>query len=119
MPGTTSTMQFEIELTQITTILAPFAKAILCLESSHSTTADVYIFWLAAMALLQETMQLDIVGLTVAHYEQIRAYSNMQFNKIINNAPTDAYLTAFALNPTYCDANILKNINPLATLCIV
>ncbi|KDN38659.1 hypothetical protein RSAG8_09334, partial [Rhizoctonia solani AG-8 WAC10335] len=45
---------FTAELHQLCTILEPFACSIKCLESSHSTPADVYIFWLAIIARLHE-----------------------------------------------------------------
>lgn len=99
MPGLVATRQFESALSQIIDIIEPAAKALLCLESSHSTTADVYLFWLAMMASLQEIISEDKAGLDTTSYEQICTHANMRFNKMINNAPTDAYLTAFALDP--------------------
>jgi hypothetical protein len=90
----------------------PFVRAILFLKYYHSTTADVYLFWLIAVASLQETIQLDIADLSISNYEKIRTYANIQFNKIINRGSTNSYLTAFVLDPVYHNGNILKTINP-------
>ncbi|KZT11747.1 uncharacterized protein LAESUDRAFT_640794 [Laetiporus sulphureus 93-53] len=38
------TIEFEYNLTRFIALTSPFAKAIKCLESSHSTIADVYLF---------------------------------------------------------------------------
>ena len=38
-------MLFRIAQTKITTVLGPIVKAIQCLESVHTTCADVYLFF--------------------------------------------------------------------------
>ncbi|KAG0701297.1 ribonuclease H-like domain-containing protein [Suillus ampliporus] len=44
-------------------VLAPIAKAITCLESTHSTVSDVYLFWLAVTATIHQIITEDITGL--------------------------------------------------------
>ncbi|THH07564.1 hypothetical protein EW146_g9281 [Bondarzewia mesenterica] len=49
-----SSFEFENALRQLTTIIAPVAKAIKCLEAIRSTPADVYLYWLAVMATMSD-----------------------------------------------------------------
>jgi hypothetical protein len=101
----TEALQLEIELTRLVEIIGPFAKSIKCLESSHSTAADVFVFWLATIAHLDQLFRDDKLGIPGGVKEDIRAITNRRFNGMINNGPTDIYLTAFVLNPSMpcCD----------------
>ena len=83
-------------------VISPFAKAIKCLESAHATAADVYLFWLAIVAQLEQLfMRKTIAPNTLSNnvIEQIRAITNRRFDGMINDAPMDVYLTAFVLDP--------------------
>lgn len=51
--------QFICALQQLTTVLAPVAKSITCLESTHSTVADVYLFWLVVTAEVHRMISED------------------------------------------------------------
>jgi hypothetical protein len=52
-----------MELSQLLTILAPVAKAITCMESTHSNVSEVYVFWLAVTATIHQIIEEDITGL--------------------------------------------------------
>ena len=98
------------DLTKLLDVIAPFAKSIKCLESSHSTAADVYLFWLAIMAHLEDLFRKTPYTLPNHVKEQIRAISNRRFDGMINHAPTDVYIAAFFLDPSKSN-NIMTIIN--------
>ena len=54
---------FESNLDQLLLVIGPIAKSIKCLEASHSTVADVYMFWLAIMASLEDLIKNDKLDL--------------------------------------------------------
>jgi len=96
----TEALQLELDLTKLLEVIGPFAKSIKCLESAHSTAADVYLFWLAIVAQLEQLFGKKQGGaLPNRIKEQIRAITNRRFNGMINNAPTDVYVAAFFLDP--------------------
>jgi hypothetical protein len=95
----TDVIQLELELTKLLEVIGPIAKAIQCLESTHSTPADVYLFWLAVMAQLGEVFREDKVHLPNDVKSQIRSIVNRRFDGMINDAPTDVYFSAFFLDP--------------------
>ncbi|KAI0054381.1 hypothetical protein BV25DRAFT_1806052 [Artomyces pyxidatus] len=88
----------------------PFAKAIKCLESSLSTAADVYLFWLAAIAQLAQLFKENRIGLQTSTMGSIRAAVNNRFNGMINNAPNDVYIMAFFLDPREQNSSILLHM---------
>jgi hypothetical protein len=92
-------IQLELDLTKFVEVIGPFAKSIKCLESTHSTAADVYLFWLAIMSQLEELFREDKIKLPNNVKEEIRAITNRRFNGMINDAPTDVYVAAFFLDP--------------------
>ncbi|KII84265.1 hypothetical protein PLICRDRAFT_358654 [Plicaturopsis crispa FD-325 SS-3] len=113
-PGTRKSKAFEHDLEQLLMVIGPIAKSIKCLESSHSTVADVYLFWLAIMASIESLIVEDKLDLPNPVIEHIRRLCNYRFDKMINQAPSDIFITGFFLVPRYRDAKILKQINPLA-----
>jgi len=101
--GTATTTQLELELTKLIAVLGPFAKAILCLESAHSTCADVYLFWISALASIEDLFRSGQSGLQNETIKSIRAISNKRFDQMINDGPTDIYITSFFLDPRKCN----------------
>jgi hypothetical protein len=97
--GGTAAFKFQYGLTQLLAVIAPIAKAIQCLESTHSTVADVYIFWLAVTASIHDVITDDKTDLPVIIREKIRKFVNFHFDQMINEAPSDIYLTGFILDP--------------------
>lgn len=79
-------------------MLSPVAKAITCLESTHSTVADVFLFWLAVNAAFHHLLSQG--GLSVSDSEKIRRVVNRRFNQMVNEAPCDVYITGFVLDPS-------------------
>jgi hypothetical protein len=72
----TEALQLEIELTRLVEIIGPFAKSIKCLESSHSTAADVFVFWLATIAHLDQLFRDNKLGIPSGVKEDICAITN-------------------------------------------
>ncbi|KAG8711238.1 hypothetical protein FRC08_016139 [Ceratobasidium sp. 394] len=99
-------IKFKLMLAELVNILEPFARALLCLESAQSTLADVYFFWLSALAALNQHFQSNRSELTVQDKRRILGMVLNRFNEVINDAPTDCYLTAFFLDPHYRDAAV-------------
>jgi hypothetical protein len=55
-----------LEATRGLILAAPVAKAITCLESTHSNVSDVYLFqWLAVTATIHQIITEDITGLPI------------------------------------------------------
>jgi hypothetical protein len=102
-----ATDKFEVELRQLLTVLAPIAKAITCLESTHSTVSDVYLFWLAVTATIHQIITEDITGLPTEVTEEIQRAVNYRFDQMVNDAPSDVYFTGFLLDP--CKFSILTS----------
>lgn len=98
-PDTIATKTFEHDLEQLLLVIGPIAKSIKCLESSHSTVADVYLFWLAIMASLEDLIENDKLALSMPVIEKIRRLCNWRFNKMINDSPSDIFITGFFLVP--------------------
>jgi hypothetical protein len=131
---------FQRDLKRLGAVLMPFARAIQCLEAKDTNPADVYTYWLAIVAHLQDLLTKDD-GLkekskyAIALKEKIRAIANYRFSQLIENEQaSNVYLVAFVLDPgiismcsgikvfSYCiiyelenrAAPILANPNPLA-----
>lgn len=103
MGHVTELLQFELKLRKLLEVIGPFAKAIKCLESTHSTAADVYLFWLAIVAQLDHLFRENKVLLPDHVKEDVRAITNRRFNGMLNKTSSDIYLTAFFLDPrVYC-----------------
>ena len=94
--------KFEQSLTKFINVGMPFARAIQCLESSHSTASDVLIFWLSVMCHLEELFKDNPDELSAEVMDDVRAISNQRFNGMINERPEDIYVTALFLDPREC-----------------
>ncbi|KAF8981148.1 hypothetical protein BDQ17DRAFT_1394259 [Cyathus striatus] len=104
------TYNFQWDLKLLHAVLAP---------SSQTTPADVYVFWLAVVAQLQDIIVKDDL-LKSQKYSRsvkskIRQIVNYRFSQLIENENAgNVYLTAFVLDPANRLAPILTNPNPLA-----
>ncbi|KAI0739259.1 ribonuclease H-like domain-containing protein [Daedaleopsis nitida] len=97
-------------------------KSITCLESTHATASDVYVFWLACMAGIYDLIKNDTTsGMTDSVKEKIREAMNTQWMQIIQNAPHDVFFPTFVLNPHEFHStmqDLLNDLNPLAVKTI-
>ena len=93
-------MQFELNLTKFIAVTVPFAKAIKCLESTLSTAADVYKFWLAAISQLVSLFDGNQSGLLTSTVEAIREIVNHRFDGMFNvDVHGDLYFACLWLDP--------------------
>ncbi|KIO12119.1 hypothetical protein M404DRAFT_125129 [Pisolithus tinctorius Marx 270] len=114
MPDAAETLAFQLLLQQLLAVIGPPAKATKCLESAFANAADVYIYWLAVQASFVEICKKNSTKLPNYVLEQVRQLCNYRFNQMINEAPSNIFITAFYLTPSNRDSGILKHINPLA-----
>ena len=96
---------FQRDLKWLGAILMPFARAIQCLKAKDTNPADVYTYWLAIVAHLQDLMTMDDTLKEKSKYsielkENICAIANYRFSQLIENEQaSNVYLTAFVLDP--------------------
>ncbi|KAF8600207.1 hypothetical protein BDV93DRAFT_447951 [Ceratobasidium sp. AG-I] len=96
-----ATLNFEMQLTVLTSLLNPILRALTCLESSFSTPADVLLFFSAALSSLNLILCTGTHGVRdEASVTMIRGFCNRRFSQLINESPDDIYVTAFYLNPS-------------------
>ncbi|CAE6421153.1 unnamed protein product, partial [Rhizoctonia solani] len=103
-------MDFRKALTQLVNVLEPFARALLCLESMQSTLSDVYFYWLAALAALNQNFELKQSWLSIQDKAWFQNIIYCCFNEAINDAPTDVYISAFFLDPRYQTSLIFSGL---------
>ncbi|KAJ7746234.1 hypothetical protein B0H14DRAFT_3605957 [Mycena olivaceomarginata] len=111
---------FKRDLTRLGAVLMPFARAIQCLESKDTTPADLYLYWLAVVAQLNDLITKDDNAGPKSKYETtvkklIRSIANFRFTQLIEDEQSsNVYFTAFVLDPDNRGASILATPNPLA-----
>ncbi|TFY73835.1 hypothetical protein EWM64_g10177 [Hericium alpestre] len=114
--GNYCSFAFRAQLAKFMAVTAPFARAIQCLESAHSTPADVFLFWLAIASNLEAVFKSGSVGLSEEATEQIRTIANRRFNEIINSSSCgDIYFAAFVLDPRFRDTPIYTRSSTLTS----
>lgn len=91
--------KFNAELQELVDILAPMAKSITCLESTHSTVSDVYVFWLACMAGVYDAISSNSGSMDLSDKDTIREAAQARWLQMIDRAPCDIYFAGFMLNP--------------------
>jgi hypothetical protein len=90
--------EFERGLLIYITIVAPIIRSLWSLEAAHANASDVFIFWLAIAAALQDLFKKgpNATGISVTLSRQITAIFNKRYNEFFKN---EVYFTAFALDP--------------------
>lgn len=87
----------------LTRILEPIARACKCLESSRSTPADVYIFWLAVLAtyadIIARNDEADGLQMPTDVLKGIRKIVNSRWSQMTDGPDGAVYLSAFFLDP--------------------
>ncbi|KAJ7571875.1 hypothetical protein C8J56DRAFT_1086552 [Mycena floridula] len=97
-------------------VLEPIAKSITCLEASHSTVADVFLFWLAIAAAYNDLLDNNTAKLPVEVAERIRRLVNYRFDQSIHYGPSDMFVAGFFLDPRYRASKVLKDVAPINPL---
>src|SRR5882724_5026414 len=69
------------------------------MESTQSNVSDVYVFWLAVTATIDQIIVEDVTGLPSDVTEGICKAVNFQLNQMVNDAPDDVYHMGFMMEP--------------------
>jgi hypothetical protein len=96
------TFKFKRDLTRLGAVLMPFARAIQCLEAKDTTPADVYLYWLAVVAQLNDLIRKDDNAAPKSKYATTvkELIANHRFTQLIENEQSsNVYFTAFVLDP--------------------
>ena len=93
--------KFQMELVRYTSIVSPLARSIWSLEASQANAADVFIFWLAIGATLKQLFSRpeSETGISIGLAQKVTASINSRYKAFIDGSATDAYFTAFFLDP--------------------
>lgn len=95
-------MIFKASINQLIQVTDPAARAIVCLESPHSSAADVFVFVAGALLLTRkniETMMKSSLPLDLPK-DAIFEILTKRFNQLINSKNGhDVYFTATLLHP--------------------
>ncbi|KAI0692378.1 hypothetical protein BC835DRAFT_1277778, partial [Cytidiella melzeri] len=83
---------------ELLAILAPGAKATTCLELTHSTVSDVYVFWLATLAELHNIITDPHIPMPNGVREDIWCIANFRWKAMIEQAPRGVCHTGFILD---------------------
>ncbi|KAJ6575716.1 hypothetical protein DFH09DRAFT_827321, partial [Mycena vulgaris] len=80
--------RFRRDLTRLVSVLMPFAWAIQSLESKDTTPTDVYLYWVAIFAQLNDLISKDDDACNKSKYattvkELIKSIANFQFLQLI------------------------------------
>ncbi|KAG8937699.1 hypothetical protein FRC00_002165 [Tulasnella sp. 408] len=97
VPESRGALNFKLELQKLVNVLRPFAFSIKCLESAHSTPADVFIYWFGVMSEYEEMFSSNIDELKKKTILDIRAIINRRYIGMIKEGPS-GYRDAATLN---------------------
>ncbi|KAF7310297.1 DUF659 domain-containing protein [Mycena indigotica] len=100
-------LTFEMHLKQLISVLEPIARAIKCLESSHTTVGDVWKFYVAITAVLKTVFEENVVGIPVSVQQEIRGAVNARVEQMLGC--NSVYLTGFFLDPDLVQSSILRS----------
>ena len=90
--------EFKQILLQYITIVAPIIRSLWSLEAAHANASDVFIFWLAIAATLNDLFSKgpDITGIPASLAREVMAIINKRYQEFFTN---DIYFVAFTLDP--------------------
>ncbi|KAF7295941.1 DUF659 family protein [Mycena chlorophos] len=100
--------QFRIQLAQLNRVLEPIARSIKCLEGLDVTLADVFKFYVAITAVIQDLFRENSEGYPMELMESIRQIVNSRFDEMIGDDLGTIYLTHFYLDPDNINSPILR-----------
>ncbi|QRV96437.1 hypothetical protein RhiJN_24455 [Ceratobasidium sp. AG-Ba] len=107
-------MLFLFGLKKMVSILEPFARPLLCLESSNATIADNHLMWMAGLAMADDVLNAQDSSFEDDEKTRMLKIINNRFNQTINTPPDDVYILASFGDPRMRGMRIYRNSNPLA-----
>ncbi|KAF8154878.1 ribonuclease H-like domain-containing protein [Crassisporium funariophilum] len=105
--GSDKYSSFEKHLVLYMNIVAPLIRSFWSLEAAHANTSDVFVFWLAAGATLNDLFSKDVkvTGIPRALANQVTEIYNTRYEEFFQN---DLYFVAFLLDPRFSCKDFLK-----------
>jgi hypothetical protein len=89
--------EFEQLMIHYNSIVAPFIRALWSLEAAHANASDVFIFWLAIAATLDDMFsKADELDIPMSLSDLVTEIFNKRYEEFFEN---DIYFTTFALDP--------------------
>ncbi|CAK5275996.1 unnamed protein product, partial [Mycena citricolor] len=98
---------FEIKLRQLVAVLEPIARAIKCLEGSQVTVGDVWMFFVAITAVLDQLFAEDTLSIPEDTQEDVRGLVNKRFEEFFGAPGATLYLAGFFLDADRVTSPIL------------
>jgi len=89
---------FKRHLIWYMNIVAPLIRSLWSLEAAHANASDVFVFWIAAAAMLNDLFNKDVnvIGIPRALANQVTEVDNAQYREFFQN---NLYFVAFLLDP--------------------
>jgi hypothetical protein len=89
---------FERQMLWYINIIAPLIRSLWSLEAAHANASDVFVFWLAAAATLEDlfSKSIDETGIPRQLCNEVTAIYNARYEEFFHN---DLYFVAFLLDP--------------------
>jgi len=96
--GSSKFRDFETHLLWYMNIVAPLIRSLWSLEAAHANASDVFVFWLAAGATLNDLFSKDTneTGIPLTLANQVTEIYNARYEEFFQN---DLYFVAFLLDP--------------------
>jgi hypothetical protein len=91
--------RFEQSMLQYINIVAPLIRSLWSLEAAHANASDVFVFWLAIAATLEDLFNQGDhkTGIPTELAEEVTAIYNKRYMEFFEGH--DLYFTAFTLDP--------------------
>jgi hypothetical protein len=91
---------FMLDLQQLCTILEPIARAIKCLEGIEVTVGDIWKFYVAVTAVLNDLFANDLtLSIPQTVKDNVSAIVNKRYDQMIHGPSGDLFLSGFYLDP--------------------
>lgn len=91
---------FVLELQQLLAILEPIARAIKCLEGLQVTVGDIWKFYVAITAVLQDLFTNDnTLSIPQEVRDEVSTIINARYDQMIHGPSGDLFLSGFFLDP--------------------
>ncbi|CAK5273903.1 unnamed protein product [Mycena citricolor] len=100
--------EFQLHVKQLLAVLEPIARTIKCLEGTQVTTGDIWMFFVAITAVLDDLFTSNELGIPDNTMDEIRGHVNNRFEQLIEGPDGGVYLAGFYLNPDRVDSPILR-----------
>lgn len=98
-PNSAVGLQYELGLNQLLGVTEGAARTAQCLEAAKANPADVYLFWLAMLASIKQSLDDPKLAIPTAVKEQVRGVANYRWREFFEDGPSQVHLAAFYLNP--------------------